>query len=869
MANVAFLKVFAGFETEYLLNLSFFLDYLMKLAKSVLMSVYLSAFLFLVAVNLSSATTHTITFAGTSFSPSSLSVTVGDTIVWSGTFGNHNIQSSSVPSGAATFAQSGGALSYIVSVAGSYSYLCTFHGSMTGTFTASAAASTTKGITLSVSNIDFGNKRVGTSTNMTSTVTSVGPDVALTISSSPLSVGTNFSNSPTSANRSINVNSTETETITFSPTARGIVYDTLTINSNATNTSDQTKKIFIRGAGINGVFSGATSIQFDKVRVGNSKQLTYTFTNSGDDTLFINTIGISGSGFNIVTGGSQTILPNGSGSVVVKFSPNIKQVYSGTLTITALNSVNVPAISLGGTGISPILGTATQNYDMGLAMVGVQLSGSLQITNSGDDTLHVTSVSIPTTQQGSKFTLGNGNGFILLPGASTNINFTYISLTESTDNATLIINSDDPGAASKQIPLLARSGLPKMSTSIVDTIDFGSVRIGSSAFANVTITNLGTYDLTVQVSQISPSQFTVAGAVSTVPPKGSAEAVLKFSPTAEGVITGMAIVQGNDETNRYDTIYMKGMGINSAVDIPTSLDFHQLNIGKTRDSVLTFRNMGTGGAKIFKYKLTDPDNGFILVDTSGHLLKAKDSITVKIRFAPTKEIAYGAVLDVITDDGAAPIRHITFAGTGINSKLSVDISAIDFGEVDSSASLTKKFRVTNNGSAQATITTATITGSPVFTLETLTPPIALAAGASKEISVTFAPLSKGTFDADVKITATEGSPILVSLHGKGKVPEITGSVRNSPVTIGLKMTLSPNPSNGSATVKISLAKPINMKLALFDVTGRLVMNYEDLLSGSLEYSLPLTLETLAGGEYYLRAIAGNMIVAETKVIIVR
>ena len=193
------------------------------------------------------ATTHTISFSGNSFTPNTLSVTVGDTIVWSGNFTAHNIQSSSVPSGAATFAQAGGALSYVVSVSGTYNYLCTVHGGMTGTFTASASASTTKGITLSTTTTGFGSKRVGSSTNLAATVNSVGPGAALTISSSPLSIGTNFSNSPTGSNRSISVGSSETETVTFNPSARGTVYDTLTINSDATTTADQVKKIFMNG----------------------------------------------------------------------------------------------------------------------------------------------------------------------------------------------------------------------------------------------------------------------------------------------------------------------------------------------------------------------------------------------------------------------------------------------------------------------------------------------------------------------------------------------------------------------------------------------------------------------------------------------
>lgn len=730
--------------------------------------------------------------------------------------------------------------------------------------------SPTKAFTVSTSTISFGSKRVGSSTNQTMSINSVGPDAALTISSSPLSLGIHYSNSPTGANRSISVGSSETETITFSPSVRGTLYDTLTINNDATTTTDQHKKIFISGTGINAVFTGPSTLSFDKVRVGNTKQLTYSFTNTGDDTLFLSAPSLSGTGFSFVgSPTSQNILPGAGGSFTVKFSPNVKQVYTGTLTITAQNNVAVPAISLGGVGTSPIISTATSNYDLGVTLVGSILTGSLQVTNSGDDTLHVTGVSIPTTQQGAKFTLSNGaSGFTLLPGASTYLGFSYTSSTESFDNATMVINSDDPAATTKQVSLSARSGLPKMSLDTKDTIDFGSVRIGSHANAFLTITNLGTYDLAVHLGNFSPSVFSLVIDPGAISPSGNVQVGLVFTPTAEGIVTGMATVQSNDAKNSLDTIYFKGIGINSALDIPASVDFHELNINKTHDSVLTLKNLGTGGAKIFRYKLSDPDNGFVLVDTGAHAIAAKDSVTIKIRFAPKLEQTYAATVSVITDDGAAPTRVITLAGKGINSKLSADPSSIDFGTIDTGTSSAKTFTLTNTGSAATTITNVKITGSSYFTLGSVTLPLQIDAGANKNISVTFSPMAGGTFDGSAVITASEGSPISVSLHGIGKVKSII-SVRATPEEIGLKMMLSPNPSNGSATIKLILAKPLHMMLALFDASGRLARGYEQSSFGTGEYSLPLATEMLASGEYYLRAIVGGVIAAETKVVVIR
>ena len=97
------------------------------------------------------ATTHVISFGGQNgspsfgYSPSSLTISVGDTIIWSGNFSApHTLLTTSVPDGAASINktdQQGTSFTYVVTVAGNYQYECNLHVSlgMTGSFTAVAA----------------------------------------------------------------------------------------------------------------------------------------------------------------------------------------------------------------------------------------------------------------------------------------------------------------------------------------------------------------------------------------------------------------------------------------------------------------------------------------------------------------------------------------------------------------------------------------------------------------------------------------------------------------------------------------------------------------------------------------------------------
>ncbi|MEI8134733.1 MAG: choice-of-anchor V domain-containing protein, partial [bacterium] len=203
-----------------------------------------------------------------------------------------------------------------------------------------------RGLTMSTALLDFGSRRVGTSTTLTAKVNSIGPDAALTITSSALTTGTSYSTTPNTANRVIAIGSAEPESVTFTPTARGNVVDGLTLNTDATAVADQTKIISLIGKGINGEFTGNATVAFDRVRVGTTKTIVYTVNNSGDDTLFLAQPQFIGAAFTLGTPLTSTAIPpNGSATVAIKFSPNAKQQFQGSMTFAALNSVTVPTIA--------------------------------------------------------------------------------------------------------------------------------------------------------------------------------------------------------------------------------------------------------------------------------------------------------------------------------------------------------------------------------------------------------------------------------------------------------------------------------------------------------------------------------------------
>jgi plastocyanin len=105
---------------------------------------FASLMLLFMTLSVLKAENHVILFGGTvgfNYSPAELSVAVGDTVTWQGSFSSHPLSSTSVPQGAASFQNgSGSSFSYLVTVQGTYNYKCDIHAGMTGSFSATVSS---------------------------------------------------------------------------------------------------------------------------------------------------------------------------------------------------------------------------------------------------------------------------------------------------------------------------------------------------------------------------------------------------------------------------------------------------------------------------------------------------------------------------------------------------------------------------------------------------------------------------------------------------------------------------------------------------------------------------------------------------------
>jgi Abnormal spindle-like microcephaly-assoc'd, ASPM-SPD-2-Hydin len=213
----------------------------------------------------------------------------------------------------------------------------------------------TSQLSSSTTSVAFGNVTVGSPVTKSITLTDAG---TANVSISTVSAtGTGFSTIG-GANANLNPNGTATVSVTFSPTAAGVVQGKLSISSNATNSVVQ---ISLSATGVaknnssaesepSQLTPSATSVGFGSVNVGTPVTKTVNLTDSGSTNITISGVSTTGAAFSASGGSKVTLTPNGSVAISVSFDPTSAAAAQGTLSISSNASNTVLSIPLSGTG---------------------------------------------------------------------------------------------------------------------------------------------------------------------------------------------------------------------------------------------------------------------------------------------------------------------------------------------------------------------------------------------------------------------------------------------------------------------------------------------------------------------------------------
>ena len=232
-------------------------------------------------------------------------------------------------------------------------------------FSTSKSNQTSPGmLSLSGSTLNFGSVTAGKNKTLSVTLSNTG-GASVTVSS--LSISSKyFSLSGTTLPLSISAGQAATANLEFSPNAAGAFSATVSIGSDA---SDSSESLSLTGTGVASgtLLIGPTTEAFGSVTVGSQSNQTITLTNETGATVNISQAAVSGSGFKLSGITTPLVLPaSQSATFTATFAPQSAGSASGSVTITS-DAPNSPlSLPLSGTGVTPgALGSNPTSLDFG------------------------------------------------------------------------------------------------------------------------------------------------------------------------------------------------------------------------------------------------------------------------------------------------------------------------------------------------------------------------------------------------------------------------------------------------------------------------------------------------------------------------
>jgi hypothetical protein len=228
-----------------------------------------------------------------------------------------------------------------------------------GTVTSAAATLTVNpapapAIQVSSSSMNFGNDVIASKLSQLLIITNTGT-ATLTITQVN-ETGAAFSVSGFSLPLNVNAGQQTTITVAFQPTAVGTVSGNISIVSNAPTSPTS---VGLTGTGIAATFTlsiSPTSLSFGNVTTNTSSApQNVTITNTGNSSVTISQITLSGAGYSM-TGGSApvTLTPTQNLILTIQFSPTVAGSVNGSISMASNASGSPATVSLTGTGVVPV-----------------------------------------------------------------------------------------------------------------------------------------------------------------------------------------------------------------------------------------------------------------------------------------------------------------------------------------------------------------------------------------------------------------------------------------------------------------------------------------------------------------------------------
>ncbi|MCC7261929.1 MAG: choice-of-anchor D domain-containing protein [Candidatus Latescibacteria bacterium] len=260
-----------------------------------------------------------------------------------------------------------------------------------------------------------------------------------------------------------------------------------------------------------------------------------------------------------------------------------------------------------------------------------------------------------------------------------------------------------------------------------------------------------------------------------------------------------------------------------------NVGFDSTTVGSTSRKTLTLGNTGSSSLSITRVSVSGADASQFQVTPSQLSISAKGNQNLNLAFAPTSAGAKSASLTITYSGTGSPVT-VSLSGKGfVAAPLMVSAKSVGFDSTQVGSTNRKTLTLGNTGGSSLSIAKASISGTDASQFQVTPTQVSIPSKGSQNLNLTFTPTSAGFKSASLTITYSgNGSPVTVSLNGKGFVAQATGlqvSVGSATGTLGstVAVPVSVNSAKGIAGGDLALSYDARV-LRVKEVKGADLLN---------------------------------------------
>lgn len=467
-----------------------------------------------------------------------------------------------------------------------------------------------------------------------------------------------------------------TISVTFTPSGGTGFTGSLTVVDGDV-TSPQVVNLSGIGTANPGVTLSTTNLLFGDVLEDSSSTMQLTLTNSGTGNLTISSVKINGldsSMFTETNNCPSSVLPNGSCTFNVTFTPTNTKPDSATLTINDNANPGRQTVTLNGTGAIPRVSFTPNVLSFGSVAVHTGSVMTDTVTNAGLVPLTITKIALTgsnTTYYKQSDTCPRGPNTLAV-GATCVVTVTFTPTTTGGLNSALTI-TDNVSSGSSTLNLTGSGKYPAASFTPTK-LAFGDVAVNTSSVMTDTITNTGIVPLTITKIALTGSNTTYykesdncPRSPSTLASGATCVATITFTPTTTGGLNSTLTVTDNTSAGT-NNLSLTGTGKYPTVSFtPPSLQFGSVALHTSESLTDTITNTGDVPLSISHIQLTGSNTKYYTktdnCPRSPSTLAAGATCTVTVTFTPTVSGSLNSTL-TLTDNTSAGTNNLDLTGKG-------------------------------------------------------------------------------------------------------------------------------------------------------------------------------------------------------------